>query len=1439
MKHLAFSRVLAMLLSLVMVSSMLPTAVFAATSVSYLDQDQVLQTYDGSHTQVTSSTTTWQDGWYVLQEDVTISSRVQVSGNVKLILEDGYTLTCLEGIHVPHSASLTIYAQAGGTGALVAEVSGSAAIGGDDWGDWGDITICGGIITAKSQAQAGIGGGYCSGSYGNVSIYGGVIDTSGIHRGTVHYGSSEMGNILIQGATVTSSGQIGSASGNNPFSGGVSNCGSITIVDSVVTVGTFLGSVPKYWGPGYAQCGDITIADSTVVVQEALGGTGSSLILENESGKNLCVMANSFESTMPERKLGTLISGNTGTVYTDTQIGATVDLSNVNLTVNEGAALTFVEEDVIKSLTVASGAQVTFEKDLTIGQGEISGTISGTSVFSNTGSLTVNQGGDILCDTLSNSGNLTVNQGGEVACKSFSNSGTMTVQGTVTADSTFQNTSYITVLPQGALTTPGGENQGVIENTGTWSNSGSITGDGIVVSTTEIPGAEDQQMSATLPYLNEEGERAWIGQEDVLYPLSSLVKEWKQIDGKTTWYVVTQDTVIDGGVKVTDDVNLLLMDGATLTVHGVNNNGGIRVDSGHTLNIYAQSQGETMGKLVATSGHYNWMAIGGMGCTINIYGGYIDTTDPYGGMGINPGMDNNVGVVNIASGIVHTKSIGGGDTVTEGRVSLVSSGLQNAVVYTNQSRMTEETKNTFRGILFLKDQGQVMGDQDLTMDLTLQAGQTLTVPQGTTLTIPKGITLDVQGDLVVDGTVDVYGTLDNQGNLVNNGQVRIHFDSSFTGTQPTVNGLSYQMDWDTDGDGTVDDTTYVLAGELPTHQDGSKAQTTEHTYTFTGWSPAVTGAKEPTVYTAQFQENARKYTVTLPQNPTGYTVIPQGDTTVDYGQPFRFEVEIAQGYSQTDGFAVKANGVALTAAGDGSYQVNITGETTITVEGVADLTAPTGEIQVAENQWKTFLNHITFGIFCKDKYDVVLSAQDDGSGVEKIQYYLSQTAISETEIASVQDWTDYAPFSIEDEGQYVIYTKITDRAGNVTYLSSNGLVIERVPPVVSGITDGATYYTSQKVTVTDENLLSVTLNGQPEGSTFTLTGNIQATYTIVATDKAGNSVTVTVTMKPIASLADALEGLTIDHVTSADREEIQDYLADLEEMFRDVPLTDDEQASLDALTSQGQALLDRIEEAFQARNTENILQAQDITADCVTLEDRDLLTAAKADLERAMESFSGNYTDEEKPLLAADLQRIQQALDSLDRVDGVQEILDNLPETVEPDDTATEEQILDAKAQYDALTEQEKSLISQQAKAKLESLLADLGDYQVVQGADSQWTCGSEEDLLFVANGPLSKFVGIQVDGEAVDAESYTVVSGSTKITLKGAFLNTLGTGSHTLTVLYTDGQTTAEFEILPQPEVPETGDNSSLALGAALLLASGICALGVYAYRRRKGIIR
>ena len=77
------------------------------------------------------------------------------------------------------------------------------------------------------------------------------------------------------------------------------------------------------------------------------------------------------------------------------------------------------------------------------------------------------------------------------------------------------------------------------------------------------------------------------------------------------------------------------------------------------------------------------------------------------------------------------------------------------------------------------------------------------------------------------------------------------------------------------------------------------------------------------------------------------------------------------------------------------------------------------------------------------------------------------------------------------------------------------ILFDTTAPIISGVEDGKTYNTTQTITITDKNIEKVTLNGEEMADTIVLEQDKEGSYVIVATDKAGNSNTVTVKIEKL------------------------------------------------------------------------------------------------------------------------------------------------------------------------------------------------------------------------------------------------------------------------------------------------------------------------------------
>jgi len=251
-----------------------PSAVSAADAVQYMAWDETSKTVksvDGGcteYTVVSTSTTVWTEGWYVVNEDkVEIDTRISVSGTVNLILCDGTELKANDGIGLSNEeANINIYAQStgGNAGKLIATGGeDSAGIGSGSGGTIGDITINGGVVNATGGSYGpGIGG--ASGSTcGKITINGGtVIATGGQYGAGIGSGveiESSVEGIVIKGGVIEAFGGENAAGIGTGFQ---SKCGPVEITGGTITANG------DGEGPGIGCCGwssnikSITIADT-------------------------------------------------------------------------------------------------------------------------------------------------------------------------------------------------------------------------------------------------------------------------------------------------------------------------------------------------------------------------------------------------------------------------------------------------------------------------------------------------------------------------------------------------------------------------------------------------------------------------------------------------------------------------------------------------------------------------------------------------------------------------------------------------------------------------------------------------------------------------------------------------------------------------------------------------------------------------------------------------------------------------------------------------------------------------------------------------------------------------------------------------------------------------------------------------------------------------
>lgn len=209
------------------------------------------------------------------------------------------------------------------------------------------------------------------------------------------------------------------------------------------------------------------------------------------------------------------------------------------------------------------------------------------------------------------------------------------------------------------------------------------------------------------------------------------------------------------------------------------------------------------------------------------------------------------------------------------------------------------------------------------------------------------------------------------------------------------------------------------------------------------------------------------------------------------------------------------------------YLKSATGARTqaVSVSVKIDTTVPvcTGEndgIRMEKQVWKELLNKITFGIFLEKSTKVTISAQDAESGIAKYEYYISRKKMTLSQLKKHTGWESGNTCNITEKSaqENVVYAKVTNGAGLVTWLSSDGLVYDTQKPVISGAADGATVYAdSLRLTVSDDYLKLVTVNGKKQklnGKTLKLElpARNGSKYVVQAEDETGNVTKLTVSV---------------------------------------------------------------------------------------------------------------------------------------------------------------------------------------------------------------------------------------------------------------------------------------------------------------------------------------
>lgn len=127
--------------------------------------------------------------------------------------------------------------------------------------------------------------------------------------------------------------------------------------------------------------------------------------------------------------------------------------------------------------------------------------------------------------------------------------------------------------------------------------------------------------------------------------------------------------------------------------------------------------------------------------------------------------------------------------------------------------------------------------------------------------------------------------------------------------------------------------------------------------------------------------------------------------------------------------------------------------------------------------------------------------------------------------------------------------------------------------------------------------------------------------------------------------------------------------------------------------------------------------------------------------------------------------------------------------------------------------------------------------YEMLEGENLTWNYDRSKNLVFRSNADFADFLNVSIDGNVINKENYIAKEGSTIIELKEAYLKTIKSGTHEISINSKKGSAIATFKVIQAEEnyptiLPQTGEELDLLMvivGALLLINVGIATILYY----------
>ena len=507
--------------------------------------------------------------------------------------------------------------------------------------------------------------------------------------------------------------------------------------------------------------------------------------------------------------------------------------------------------------------------------------------------------------------------------------------------------------------------------------------------------------------------------------------------GETTWYVADGDVSISNRVDVNGSVNLLLKDDCELSPNF------IIISAGSTLTIYAQTEGETAGKLVCNG-------IGTVGSTLIIHGGTVNATGSNSaGIG-GRSRGETGGTVTIYGGTVNASGTNGAGIGGGSSSSIVSNVNDIDSSYGNGGTVT-----IYGGTVNASGtNGAGIGGGSAATGY--YAGQQYYVGGGGgTITINGG-TVNATGTSGGIGAGPNCGSKDFTNKVTPKGTLKGTSIGLITGTLvPSLNTSSFTGLIKNGGTYTVYGNLSLDTLETPLSiSEGENLSINGSLNIPVGKTVTVTNAGTIDCGSGKFVNNGTLYldnsgtvngtfggsgvfliSVDLPDDTNDLTAFP--DTFTYTGEDFAGQIFLGTGGTQELGGktfweTVRTDGWTITYAKDGQST-----ETVIDAgEYTATFTPPEGETITRTFTVKRAAQTISAPEIQSQSEGAVTLKPVTGV-VGKVEYGYSTT----NDAASIDNWQESPTFNDMTYGTYYFFAKVTGDSNHEDAVSSTGTVV--------------------------------------------------------------------------------------------------------------------------------------------------------------------------------------------------------------------------------------------------------------------------------------------------------------------------------------------------------------------------------------------------------------